>query len=68
MVAKYGRDTREGAMKLPKTQAELDALLKQEKDVAWIQGFQVGYSEALMDSLEAKVRKPEPQRVPAWRN
>jgi len=55
-------------MKLPKTQAELDALLKQEKDVAWIQGFQAGYSEALMDSLEAKVRQPEPQRVPAWRN
>jgi hypothetical protein len=55
-------------MKLPKTQAELDALLKQETDIAWLQGAQWGYSEALMDSLEAKVRQPEPQQVPAWRN
>jgi len=55
-------------MKLPRTQAELDALLKQENDVAWLEGAMWGYNEGLMDSSKAQIGKPEPQQVPAWRN
>jgi hypothetical protein len=46
-------------MKLPRTEAELKALIKQETDIAWIQGFQAGYSESLLDTLEAQIGQPE---------
>jgi hypothetical protein len=44
---------------------------KEEELVQWVKGFQNGYAEALLDSLEERLTQPEPvERKPVqeWRN